>query len=74
MIRRLSLLAVRIVGMTHGLLFITYCFALRTVFLERDWSLRRGAYGFVAAFLPFGTFAFDRSVRRWEAEVVSREE
>lgn len=60
--------AVEVVGMAHGLFFIAYCFALLQVYLDRNWSFGRGAFGFIASFLPFGTFVFDRKLCSWEAD------
>jgi integral membrane protein len=57
-------LAVRIVGLVHGLLFVAFCGALFRVALERGWPLRRWGLAFVSSLLPFGTFVFDRSLRR----------
>jgi hypothetical protein len=31
---------------------------------ERNWPLRRSALAFVSSITPFGTFFFDRSLRR----------
>jgi integral membrane protein len=57
-------LAVRIVGMTHGALFVLFVVALYRAALAHDWSARRWATAFVSALLPFGTFVFDRSLKR----------
>ena len=54
---------VEIVGWAHGLLFLAYVAGLAAVGLPRRWSLVRLALGFVAAFVPFGTFAFERSLQ-----------
>ena len=59
---------VEIVGPIHGALFVAYCFSLLQVYLARNWSTKRGAFGFVAALVPFGIFYFDRCFLRWEAE------
>lgn len=57
-------LAVRVVGSVHGLLFILFCGALFRAAFDRDWPLKRSAIAFVASLLPFGTFVFDRSLKR----------
>lgn len=65
-------LAVRIVGLVHGLLFIWYVVALGRAATERGWDLRRRAFGFVAAIVPFGLFAFDAVLRRELAALDAR--
>ncbi len=60
-------LAVRIVGMAHGILFILYMWVLFRVWSERDWNLKRVAIAVVASLVPFGTMVFDPSLKR-EAE------
>jgi len=57
-------IAVRIVGLIHGLLFVAFCGALFRVALERSWPMRRWGLAFVSSLLPFGTFVFDRSLKR----------
>ena len=54
-------LAVRVVGMAHGLLFIAY-----VVTLGQAWSrlgTRLGCIAFVASFIPAGTFWLDARLR-----------
>jgi integral membrane protein len=62
-------LAVRIVGSVHGLLFLMFLAALYRAGRERDWPLRRSLAAFVSSIVPFGTFIFDRSLRREIAAV-----
>ena len=38
---------------------------------ERGWPLRRWLIAFVSSVVPFGTFVFDRSLRREIAEMSS---
>lgn len=57
-------LAVRIVGSVHGLLFVAFLGALFRVALERDWPVRRWGLALLSSLVPFGTFVFDRSLRR----------
>jgi integral membrane protein len=63
-------LAVRIVGSVHGLFFLMFVAALYRAGSERRWPLGRSALAFVSSIVPFGTFVFDRSLRR---EIVSAE-
>jgi integral membrane protein len=57
-------LAVRIVGSVHGLLFVAFLAALFRAALERDWPMRRWGLALLSSLVPFGTFVFDRSLRR----------
>ena len=47
---------VKVIGMTHGVLFILYTALLFTVAYQFKWTIKRTALGFIAAFIPFGTF------------------
>ena len=58
--------AVRIVGMAHGVLFIAYIIFLALAAGDRAWPVGRSLRGLAAAFLPFGPFIFDRSLRAEE--------
>ncbi|MDP2339693.1 MAG: DUF3817 domain-containing protein [Deltaproteobacteria bacterium] len=62
-------MAVRIVGMAHGVLFVAFCFTLLAALVEHRWSLVRGAGYFVASLLPFGTFVIDGRLRREQAQL-----
>ena len=54
---------VKVVGMTHGILFILYCLQLYLTMRHHKWSLGYAAYLFIAALIPFGTFYTDRKLR-----------
>jgi integral membrane protein len=56
--------AVRVFGMAHGVLFLAFVALLVRVAVEDDWPWRRSALAFVASLLPFGTFWFERRLRR----------
>lgn len=56
--------AVRIVGSIHGLLFLAFIALLFKVALEKRWPLRRSLLALGAAFVPFGAFVLERSLRR----------
>ena len=62
-------IAVRIAGMAHGVLFLAFVGALLQVTLERRWSPRRWGVALLSSLVPFGTFAFDRSLKREIASV-----
>lgn len=56
-------LAVRIVGMLHGVLFMAYVGTLLHVHLRARWPLGRTALFLGASLLPFGPFLMDRRLR-----------
>jgi len=60
---------VKIVGMTHGMLFIALLMLLLQTFFEERISQKEGIKIFVASFIPFGTFFTDKSLR----EVIEEE-
>lgn len=60
-------LAVRIVGLIHGLLFMGFCAALYNVKQVVGWDIRRTGLVFLAALMPFGPFVVDGSLRREDA-------
>lgn len=61
-------LAVRIVGTVHGGLFLVFLAVLYRAGSARRWPHRRWLIAFISSVVPFGTFAFDRSLRREIAE------
>jgi integral membrane protein len=56
-------MAVRVVGMAHGVLFIAFVFALAAAARAEGWSTRQSAIAMVAALLPFGAFWLERRLR-----------
>ena len=56
-------MAVKIVGMAHGVLFVAYCLLLALCLKRFNWTLKFGAYLFIATLIPFGTFVTDRKLR-----------
>jgi len=52
----------RIVGMIHGGLFIAYTLWLFIVAKEKKWSFMTIALGFIASFIPLGTFVADHKI------------
>jgi integral membrane protein len=61
-------MAVKVVGWTHGLLFILFIFALLLAAIEHRWSLRKVLFAFIASLIPFGTFVLDGRLRKEEQE------
>ncbi|MFC7487381.1 DUF3817 domain-containing protein [Knoellia sp. CPCC 206453] len=54
-------LGVRIFGMVHGVVFITYGLIALATWINQKWSLRTGLLALVSAVPPFATIIFDRS-------------
>lgn len=52
--------AVRIVGLIHGVLFISYVLLLMQNAIELRWSLGKAALGLLLSVLPFGAFYAER--------------
>jgi integral membrane protein len=55
--------AVFVVGVAHGFLFSLYLLSIAWVTLVHRWSFGRVLAAFIAAFIPFGPFVFDRWIR-----------
>lgn len=58
--------AVRAVGMAHGVLFVSFCFALLFVLMEGRLTFVRSVITFVSSLLPFGTFVVDKHLKAWD--------
>ena len=56
-------IAVKITGMTHGVLFIAYCILLALCMRRFQWTREFVFDLFVAALIPFGTFVTDRKLK-----------
>ncbi len=67
-------LAVRIVGMGHGVLFVLYVVALIHAATTERWPPARGLKLLGAAFLPLGTFLTDGWLRRQQHLAAEREQ
>ena len=57
-------MAVRVVGMAHGILFLLYVWIVLDALANRGWTVKRTGYGILAGLLPFGTFVFDAHLRK----------
>jgi len=55
--------AVTVVGLIHGLLFIVFCLALLNAKIARRWSIGKALVPLIAALLPAGPFFIDRRLR-----------
>jgi integral membrane protein len=51
--------AVKALGMPHGILFIAYVLLANMIAEEMEWPLKVRAFAFIASVLPFGTFIFE---------------
>jgi integral membrane protein len=50
----------KFVGYAHGFLFIAYIILSIVFWMEKKWSLKKGAVILIASLLPFGTFYIDK--------------
>ena len=57
-------LAVRVFGMLHGVVFISYCLVTVLVGIDRRWSRGRLLLGLASSVPPFATVWFDRYAER----------
>ncbi len=66
-------LAVRYVGMAHGILFIGYCLLILIAWLEQKLSIPRAALAFGSSLIPFGPFLIDGKLAVDEAAEAASE-
>ncbi|PNV82143.1 MAG: hypothetical protein C0627_11215 [Sulfurimonas sp.] len=59
-------LAVKIVGMIHGVLFILFCLLLVKAWQEAKWSFKENILFFIASLVPFGTFFTKAKIKTYE--------
>ena len=59
-------MAVKIIGWIHGALFVLFMILAFRVYEQKSWSFKKLILAFVAAFLPFGTFVFDKKLKEEE--------
>ncbi|HMO31373.1 MAG TPA: DUF3817 domain-containing protein [Lacibacter sp.] len=59
-------IAVKYVGWAHGMLFVAYVGLAYYVKETLGWPFRKFLYAFIAAWLPLGTFVYDRQLRKEE--------
>lgn len=62
-------MAVKVVGMAHGILFMLYVVMTIQAALEYDWPWRRTALVLAASVLPAGPFVVDARILREQAAV-----
>ncbi|NJL14156.1 MAG: DUF3817 domain-containing protein [Microscillaceae bacterium] len=49
-----------VVGLLHGLLFVSYILAVVQVKIEENWTIGKTFWALLASVIPFGTFWADR--------------
>ncbi len=58
-------MAVKIVGMAHGVLFIMFVIFLIETMRKHNFQKRFSSKLFVASLLPFGTFYMDKKLKKY---------
>lgn len=53
----------KILGMSHGMLTIVFCFILLAVWSEKKISLSLALQTFIASLIPFGAFYIERKLK-----------
>jgi integral membrane protein len=59
-------LAVKVVGMIHGVLFIIFCLLLVKAWQESKWPFKENIIFFIASLIPFGTFFTKSKIKTYE--------
>lgn len=57
-------LGVRVFGMVHGVVFITFCLITVFVWVNQKWTAREGLLGLASAVPPFLTVWYERRMER----------
>ena len=65
-------MAVSVVGMAHGVLFVAYALCLLSAMMAAEWPLSRAAKLMGAALIPFGPWLVDKRLREEELEFDQR--
>jgi integral membrane protein len=58
--------AVKVTGMLHGILFVSYGFLVLQAKIEYSWSFKKMGLALVASILPFGPFIADKKLFKVE--------
>lgn len=56
------------VGLTHGILFLSFLVVLLTTCHKMKWSILIFVIGLFAAIIPIGTFIFDMKIKKMSGE------
>jgi integral membrane protein len=59
---------VTMVGWAHGVLFVAFMLAVLHVYILKKWPFKYLVMAFIAAFFPFGTFWFDRKLKKQQLQ------
>ena len=59
-------LAVKVVGMIHGILFILFCILLVRAWYEAKLPFKKNILFFIASLVPFGTFFTKATIKTYE--------
>jgi integral membrane protein len=59
-------LAVKIVGMLHGILFIALCIFLVLASQKAKWGFKENTIFFIASLIPFATFITTKKIKTYE--------
>ena len=51
-----------VIGMAHGILFITFCVFLAKLWLSKNFTFMESFWSFLSSLLPFGTFVADAKI------------
>ncbi|MCU0416759.1 MAG: DUF3817 domain-containing protein [Cytophagaceae bacterium] len=62
-------MAVRHIGMIHGILFFVLIYALYLAWKELKWSLSFCLWGFLLSLIPFGAFYWEYLIKKKYPEV-----
>nr|WP_294902929.1 DUF3817 domain-containing protein [uncultured Lacibacter sp.] len=65
-------LAVKYVGWAHGLLFVLYVALAYYVKEVYNWPFKKFFFAGVAAFLPLGTFIYDKQLKKEEELLLAK--
>lgn len=57
-------LFVKYLGWAHGALFVAFCVLLLQAWVERKWSFWKATLAFLSSLVPFGTFFFDKEIKK----------
>lgn len=60
-------LAVRVVGLAHGVLFVAFVILVFEAMGSLRWSFKQVALALLASLLPFGTLVLDRKLKQQQA-------
>jgi integral membrane protein len=59
---------VKYIGWIHGLLFVLFVAQAYYVKTIREWPFKKFLLAFIAAWIPLGTFLFDRELKKeWDS-------